>query len=1681
MKKLSLLLVALLSFAGATKAETLTENFNGDLPTGWSIVGDLSHNSDRARSGKGIWTSSKSDNANYLITEAVEGSITFYARAYNKNTAAYVFIYAYDGSALGERLYMSSNMRTSSTPSFSSYTANLGSYKGQIAIALNYTAIDDVTYTQKEATEGPALIVKDGSAVESPYSYNFGLTTSGTTKTFTLSNPGTADLGVSVSETGNFGATLSAATIAAGGEVTLTVTMPDATGSSEVTITPASGSGIDPFVINVSGTVRDPNKVYLDFSDGQIPDGWTSVAIGSYASSYGSEWTASTGYVGQSGSSSSYEWAFTSPMLTFANGETILFETQKYSSSNWYTPSIKVEYSIDNSTWTTIGSAFTDDTNDTWTSRSITIPVDGVKYIRFSGWYIKLRNIYGGEVANEPNMKVTQPASLDFGVITEPTQKTFTIANTGKATLEGINVTSSNDIFTVSGAPTSLAAGESAEVTITMAATTTGALSSDITVSATGMENVQFTVTGTVLPEGMPVVDFNDNQLPAGWGNNASNKWSFADGKAYCTSAAELTTPKLQFAEGDIIAITITSYDDYDNNYLEITGSTDGSTWDAFTAKKFVSRSQIPYGSYATLIVSDIPTTVKYLKFKGYYVRIDQIAGLKFSADAPVLGYYTDFECTAAATATVTKDFGFVTETPAAQVYYIKNDGTGTMNIALGNVPAGFTAALGVASLAAGESTTLTINMPAATKGYHGGDIVVTATNSSNEQIGTFTVTATGVMIEEGKLNLDFASDAIPATWTATNWQKDGDIITTGYSSSASLTTSTLTAVAGETLVVVAKNSYTSSSYTFGVKYKKVGAEGDFEDLIPAANLGTSWVMLTGSIAEAGDYLLQFNGGYAQIQRIYGLAAVAVPFMEITATNIAFGMQTAESAEQSFTISNTGEAVLTGLNLTLGKTGNAAEYSFRMTDSEGAAFTGTELAVGQTITVYVKQLFDVDNVGSKSDVLTIAADGQATKTINLTGTTRDGSVLYVDFDDPNAFPEGWQAGANWSVYTYGSDRYAYQSSSSTPSALVTTPLTVEDGQSLSFKVARNSSGYGYTTSLKTRFSQDGGATWSAYTAQYGTDSSNEAGSGWTTIELNELPAGNLIFEFYGNNIKLDMIQGLKVATAPALALTEGDAVVENGSTKDLGNLNADATVTYTLKNTGNAVLKSTITGEGVTVSPASVELAAGETAEITVTMAFGAPYGEKEGKMTIASEGWVGDVLVNFAATLVDPTDFVEDFSAGKPAGWYSEGWTYTTVNGNAYVYAGVNKPMITELVGAESGKNVLTFDAKAYYGEEEQTLNVYTSTDRKNWSEAQTFTLTGTAQNFSLSALADGNYYVKFEAANAVVDNIKGVKRLEAPEHDLYVTASTLPTGEYFVDTEITATATVTSLRADETGVFAELFVNDEVKAIAAEADITANGTKTFSMSYTAPVGSYTAYIKVYYSNGDVAFTTLSSSFEVVNYPALVLDETSSDPLSFATGTYDITLNRTFKAGWNTICLPFEVDVTDIHAEAVAFSLGAYNSETKELTFNKETATLSARTPYVIYVPEEITTPFEFKKQALNSYNATAGANTRGGITFQGTYAPIAAGDMTGAYGVTTDGHIKKAGSGASIKGFRAYFELNGNEVKALLFDGEDADAIRLVQTDAEEADAIYNVAGQRIQKMQRGINIVNGKKILK
>ena len=66
------------------------------------------------------------------------------------------------------------------------------------------------------------------------------------------------------------------------------------------------------------------------------------------------------------------------------------------------------------------------------------------------------------------------------------------------------------------------------------------------------------------------------------------------------------------------------------------------------------------------------------------------------------------------------------------------------------------------------------------------------------------------------------------------------------------------------------------------------------------------------------------------------------------------------------------------------------------------------------------------------------------------------------------------------------------------------------------------------------------------------------------------------------------------------------------------------------------------------------------------------------------------------------------------------------------------------------------------------------------------------------------------------------------------------------------------------------------------------------------------------------------------------------------------------------------------------------------------------------------------------------------------------------------------------TIKAGKAYLELPSTEVKAFYFGGENETAIVSPLGETKEGVAIYNLAGQRISKLQKGVNIVSGRKVL-
>ena len=75
------------------------------------------------------------------------------------------------------------------------------------------------------------------------------------------------------------------------------------------------------------------------------------------------------------------------------------------------------------------------------------------------------------------------------------------------------------------------------------------------------------------------------------------------------------------------------------------------------------------------------------------------------------------------------------------------------------------------------------------------------------------------------------------------------------------------------------------------------------------------------------------------------------------------------------------------------------------------------------------------------------------------------------------------------------------------------------------------------------------------------------------------------------------------------------------------------------------------------------------------------------------------------------------------------------------------------------------------------------------------------------------------------------------------------------------------------------------------------------------------------------------------------------------------------------------------------------------------------------------------------------------------------------------------KAAAESTIAAGKGYLVLGASAVKAFYpFFGEDATGIANVNDNVNDNQtSIYNLAGQRINKLQKGINIVNGKKILK
>ena len=194
-----------------------------------------------------------------------------------------------------------------------------------------------------------------------------------------------------------------------------------------------------------------------------------------------------------------------------------------------------------------------------------------------------------------------------------------------------------------------------------------------------------------------------------------------------------------------------------------------------------------------------------------------------------------------------------------------------------------------------------------------------------------------------------------------------------------------------------------------------------------------------------------------------------------------------------------------------------------------------------------------------------------------------------------------------------------------------------------------------------------------------------------------------------------------------------------------------------------------------------------------------------------------------------------------------------------------------------------------------------------------------------------------------------------------------------------------------------------------------------------------------------------------------------------------NVNMNRTIKVGFNTVCLPFTLTANQVTAafgtgtEVYEFSETSTDPNDVTINFNKVAAgTISANVPVLVNATAASS------EQVFNGVQVVAAAEAKvegTNVDFVGVYAPetIIAGNC-----FIGNGAVYKSEGSTSINAFRAYLSIkNASSAPRMFIDGHETTGIDLVEV-VKTNDVIYNLNGQRVENAQKGIYIVNGKKVV-
>ena len=197
-----------------------------------------------------------------------------------------------------------------------------------------------------------------------------------------------------------------------------------------------------------------------------------------------------------------------------------------------------------------------------------------------------------------------------------------------------------------------------------------------------------------------------------------------------------------------------------------------------------------------------------------------------------------------------------------------------------------------------------------------------------------------------------------------------------------------------------------------------------------------------------------------------------------------------------------------------------------------------------------------------------------------------------------------------------------------------------------------------------------------------------------------------------------------------------------------------------------------------------------------------------------------------------------------------------------------------------------------------------------------------------------------------------------------------------------------------------------------------------------------------------------------------------------------NVTMTRSIKDGFNPVVLPFDLTSSQVQTafgtgtEVYAFS--EYSSDPNNVTINFDkvvAGTISANVPVLVKATQASTEQvFEGVQVVAPTTDVQVAGNN---VIFKGIYAPITVAE--GDYFIGNDALCESAGA-TSLKAFRAYIDAQESAGVRMFIGGIEIETgINTIDNGQLTIDnAIYTIAGQRMSKMQKGVNIVNGKKMV-